>query len=552
MLDWTKIDNEKKFQDLVNDVFSWEINKPGLKPSSAYIGADGGWDGRYDGEYLEETGLFSFQAKWTTKSLKKGCATLSSAIKGDSSKKGELAKAKENNVNFLFIITNAELNVGTHVPTLEALVTNEVDKLYVYHREKLKQLIERYPWIQHRYFDLPTKPLFCPTDVYFKYCEPQLFLGSDLFGFKREIIKTKNFLQSTNKVLVLSAPAGRGKTRLLHHLATETVPGMEDDWIPLFCRTSLRSIEDALNDEILDIKKYVIFVDNAGITLDKTSDFIQAVKHLDHTKFKLIMTCRSENEKLVISEIEKLRLEDYITVPIDPLPFEDQIKLLEIVSGKEANDEQKKLVKGLDNNLHTIIQFGTLLTDQDTVTSEDINKHIVDEQIDRANALERFGFSYEERVKLLVAISANVPLKIDNKRMIDTIASQLKKDSEVVVEALGELEKKGLLRIVGSSYRYATDLKGNVFLGSKTDSGLISVEIVKQWLSLDSKNVSYNLGVSYFHHKSERLRDVFKTIVDKLTSQALADTGEHKIRSLNGGEVEFSLDRLEQKVQVLC
>lgn len=71
MLDWTKIDNEKTFQRLLNHLFSIECNSPDFIPSSPYIGFDGGWDGYWKGKYpLEESeGVWSIQAKWTTKSF---------------------------------------------------------------------------------------------------------------------------------------------------------------------------------------------------------------------------------------------------------------------------------------------------------------------------------------------------------------------------------------------------------------------------------------------------------------------------------------------------
>ena len=65
MLDWSKIDNEKKFQQLVNDLFALEVGKPGFIPSSPYIGPDGGWDGRFPDEYQGCTGMSCVQSKWT-------------------------------------------------------------------------------------------------------------------------------------------------------------------------------------------------------------------------------------------------------------------------------------------------------------------------------------------------------------------------------------------------------------------------------------------------------------------------------------------------------
>ena len=48
-LDWSKIDNDKIFQRMVNHLFALECNSPGFIPSSPYAGADGVWDGRHDG-----------------------------------------------------------------------------------------------------------------------------------------------------------------------------------------------------------------------------------------------------------------------------------------------------------------------------------------------------------------------------------------------------------------------------------------------------------------------------------------------------------------------
>ena len=66
MLDWSKIDNEKKFQRLVNHLFFLECPSSfGFDPFSPYIGRDGGWDGKYEGLYPSEglSGIYCIQAK---------------------------------------------------------------------------------------------------------------------------------------------------------------------------------------------------------------------------------------------------------------------------------------------------------------------------------------------------------------------------------------------------------------------------------------------------------------------------------------------------------
>ena len=116
-LDWTKINEFKIFQRLVNHLFSLECNSPGFIPSSPDIGADGGWDGFFDGYYPKEniSGRFCIQAKWTKHTLTDAVKTLEGEIKGKGKDKGEYYKAIENKVNHLRIATNAELTVDRDI-----------------------------------------------------------------------------------------------------------------------------------------------------------------------------------------------------------------------------------------------------------------------------------------------------------------------------------------------------------------------------------------------------------------------------------------------------
>ena len=54
-LSWSKIDDEKTFQNLVNHLFFLECPSTfGFIPFSPYIGKDGGWDGKYQGTVFRQ------------------------------------------------------------------------------------------------------------------------------------------------------------------------------------------------------------------------------------------------------------------------------------------------------------------------------------------------------------------------------------------------------------------------------------------------------------------------------------------------------------------
>ena len=138
-LDWTQIQDDKTFQRLINDLFAIEVGKPGFYASSPFIGADGGWDGRFDFPYNGFTGLTSVQSKYTNQNHTGAMGFLKQGLSGSGAKIGELQKAHDNGVKNLYYCTNAELNVE-NANELVALNTEQVDNIVIYYRENLRPL----------------------------------------------------------------------------------------------------------------------------------------------------------------------------------------------------------------------------------------------------------------------------------------------------------------------------------------------------------------------------------------------------------------------------
>jgi hypothetical protein len=64
---WAKISSWEHLQWLVNDLVFYECQGIGITPSNPKMGADGGWDGKYDGPLplYGNHGAHSLQAKDT-------------------------------------------------------------------------------------------------------------------------------------------------------------------------------------------------------------------------------------------------------------------------------------------------------------------------------------------------------------------------------------------------------------------------------------------------------------------------------------------------------
>ena len=141
-LDWNKINNDRDFQRLVNDLFAFETNNPSFLSSNPDSGKDGGWDGRLEeGPYMGIYGIWCFQAKWTKHNLDKAYKQLYKELKK------ELKKARENNVQHLLFATNADLRIGIndHIGKLEKLNKDKeyVETLFIWPRSNLESKIKQ-------------------------------------------------------------------------------------------------------------------------------------------------------------------------------------------------------------------------------------------------------------------------------------------------------------------------------------------------------------------------------------------------------------------------
>ena len=177
------------------------------------------------------------QAKWTKHNLDDAYSALREPLKD------ELKNAKKNGIKNLLFATNADFRIGPndHVGKLEDLNKGEVDNLIIYYREKLRPLIEKYPWLLQRYFGVPVQPLFVPFENYLKDSEPDLFMGVPLLGRSEDIEEVKSFARSNKlEILLIHSPGGFGKSRFL--ISVGELLQAELPWQSWYCRPSIRSV----------------------------------------------------------------------------------------------------------------------------------------------------------------------------------------------------------------------------------------------------------------------------------------------------------------------
>lgn len=513
-LDWTQIQDEKVFQRLINDLFAIEVGKPGFYASSPFIGADGGWDGMFNFPYNGHTGLTSVQSKHTTQNHEGAKAFLKKGLIGTITKteKGELEKSKDNNVDNLYYCTNAELKVP-HITELLALNTEQVKNLFIYYRETLRPLIEKSPWIRHKYFNQPLAPLFIPVTEYQKI-EDTLLIDFPLLERETLVADVLNFLSDGNqRIFELIAPQGNGKSLFLAKIA-EIIQD-KTDWTVFFFTPAMPLSQDSIQEISDNNKKYILIVDNADMEPESFEDLLRSVKNMTERNKKILFTVRTSTKDKIEGIISQKRINPTVkTLPT--LSKDSLIKLFEQSSPGVILQHPERVVKDMANNPQAIVDYGRLLSKK--IKTDEFKQSILNIVNDYIESEKYTSFISKENLKsLILHLAILVPVKHED---FEEIKKQVCVEFNVTPEQLDSLITNlvdmKVLRKVNSAIRFPPDLCG-ILVISKTieeDSFFLN-ETISKYMDHDPEKVIENIYLAMGHVKNEYLP---QPIIDKINS----------------------------------
>jgi hypothetical protein len=521
-LDWSKINNGKDFQKLVNDLFALEINHPKYLSSNPEIGADGGWDGRYEGTYMGIYGIWCFQAKWTKHNLDNAYKQIYKELKE------ELRKAKENNVQHLLLATNADLRVGIndHIGKLEKLNKDKkyVENLFIWPRANLESRIIKYQILRYFYFDDPQEPMFVPPYIYANY-EP--FLAEIFVGREYLLKEFDNFVNdNSSNILILHSGGGYGKSHFIIEAGKRIKCSQKNSW---FCRPGIRDVNEAIN-EIDHTKDTIIFLDDSERYLEETRKLISHSKTFPPGRLKLILSCRSSGKDIVQNLIDFQRIGKLLKIELPKLPENKLVEILYHVAYPKKVKYPERIVKELNGNLFLIVTIGKMLKGGTTVIDpEHLKKNIkINLEYEAINSLSELLVKRDVK-RFLRELSVIVPFsKIKPNRVIEKLSSILKIDGEILDEAINRLIETKVLRIIGSSVRFNPDMNGDIYLSVEIDQikgkELVN-KIFENWLSIYPKQIVSNLAAASRHCETDTASDVVKELVKKW-NQAIPQTSD--------------------------
>ena len=516
-LDWGKINNDREFQRLVNDLFVLEINHPAFLSSNPEIGADGGWDGRYKGMYMGLDGVWNFQAKWTKHNLDRAYKQLQGGLKK------ELEKAKKNKVQYLLLATNADLRVGIddHVGKLEKLNENKkfVERLFIWPRANLESRIIQYPLLKHNYFGDPQEPMFVPSHV---FAESEPLLKGILVGREESLKKLEEFLKdSKSNLLIIHSGGGYGKTHFIVE-AGKRCNFLQPSIQVWFCRPGIRDVNEAI-DELNHEKDSLVFLDDAERYLEDARKLIAHIKAFSPGKLKVILSCRSSGKEIVKNLADSQRVEDYRLLELPQLPEKELIKILALAAGSKKINHPERIVKELNGNLFLIVTTGKLIKGGN-IDPGQIKKQIK-ENLDQeaVNALDGLLDTHNSK-KLLRELSAIVPFSKERRgnNVIEKFAAILRLQVDLANEALDKLLAAKLLRTVGTSIRFNPDMKGDIYLSVELDKENgkdLANQMFENWLSVYPKQLTANLSAASRHKETNSANEAVKELLKKWISE---------------------------------
>lgn len=525
-LDWQKINNDKDFQRLVNDIASHELDCPGFLPSSPYIGADGGWDGRYEGIYQKIQGLWSFQSKWTKHNLDNACKQLKDLLKE------ELKKSKKNEVDYLVFATNADLRMR-HVKELKKSNNKHVKNLYIWPREKLEELINKWSWVRYHYFGVSQYPKFIPPDIYF--FKEKLVNVNTINRNKeyKEIYKT--FEEKKNNLSIIHAPGGFGKSHFLKDFVNYYYSKGAKRQV-LFCKPDIGDFDRAIDNNLNSDHSYILVLDDAERYLEDAKKMISLAQQFDPEKIKILLSCRTSGKEIIqsILNLHELSVNSYSFHKIKNLPEKDLTELLKSISGKKIEKKKAKvIIKDLASNLYLLVSTARLIK-KDKKIDIKVIKNKVRESLYNETCVILDEELKKDKIKILLReIAVIIPIPEYKDKELETLSIVLSLDKDKIINLFNKLEKAGILRKVGGSLRFNPDMKGDLFLSLDFDSdkGEQAIDdILERWLPICPNRVIANIADASRHSDTKNAKKVVSRFIDSLINK-IDKTDEYEASS---------------------
>gem|GEM_PF-2102572 len=531
MLDWNYIDNEKTFQRLVNHLFALECNSPGFIPSSPYIGADGGWDGRFDGTFPPGdslSGIWCIESKWTKQTGQSAVQHLRREVTKT------LRKAQANKVQHLRLATNAELRAD-QVTALQALNQGHVETFEIWHRENLATRINFQPFLRMFFFGLSQLPKFVPASCYFPEVEKRLCADlGDISSLKATLDSALAFVRDEeSQILCIMSRGGMGKSHLLRQIAerAHVQNSARQLWV---MRSGLRDVKDAVQEELRADSSYVLLVDDGDRILDEVEPLLQFMRH-SAGRIKLILAFRSAGQFAIDALLTEARCKTTsVACEIASWNLEDLVRLLRHSAGL-PKVQQEDIITAAYRNPAIIAWIGRTLQKRSAADVNNLTQRLLEDvEHDARRCLAEMQQPINAKV-LLLHLACVVPCSTSDltARLVQTTCGLDPKSFE---QACTALKTGGILRTVGGRLRFAPDVKGDLILARGLETPNVDEELLRTYLAAGNQGFLVNVEAALRFAEAQKVRKSIGSLVSSWVQEASSTSIEERATRMRSAQ----------------
>ena len=519
---WERITSPAMLQNLVNDIVFYDKQGVNVTPSSPDIGADGGWDGRFNGEYLGRQGEFCIQSKRHTGKKTAAKNSLKSDLLGTRSTRGEMEKAVANGVNHLVLATNTELDVNL-IKELEELKVPDLDSLIIWDGGVLRQRLVRHPGLIHRYFGIGMISYLGIPSLYFSKHEPHI---AD-HGIEQSLVtaQARSICACDAGLNIIYGCGGSGKTHILKAVAEQFLQD-SNVIVRVISQRTAAGLESDINNNVRLAagERLIILCDDLERQDPAMLSELAAIAD-SSLPIRIISTCRSTALRSCESSIGQTAPGVHVNNHEVAVLTKDQLKQLVAFTAKDqtpTDDIINLVIKQYDNNPFYLQTWAEALakgglSDQETLDVFNLIKRKALNEATRACT----GLSSDRKLmQLLLAVAAATPFCPDNDSIINIIAELAAMDPAEVSLAIEELEG-GLLRRIGSRVRFSPDTTGDLFFADGIQSSRYRKIVINKLIPINPQGVVSSLAAAQRNRSKADTESITQEIMKGWESEVL-------------------------------
>lgn len=343
------------------------------------------------------------------------------------------------------------------------------DKVFQLENSARKELVKRFfgiEWAKAFSDYNEFSSVVSPIDFFRNYFDPKKLFNHTIPFFSRDndIEHLRKFTQGTHQALVLNAPGGVGKSRLLWEFSKSS---SEPGWSVLFIREGMPPEADHFNN-IRSNKVIFIFDDAHRFDPEPYLTFIYALKDI---KYKIIFSTRPQGRErlklaLIKKHLESSEIKDYEIKKFTSQGAKELVsKLLPKIDSSYVGPIAKLFT---DSTLIGVLACNLIKKKHISLASlsseEDIKGKVIASFTDELSGKIDSRLSNDFIQKILSHISGFAPISYDEKKIDPKFISATSEKESDVNECIADLLYSGILVERGGRIRISPDVLSDCIL----------------------------------------------------------------------------------------